>query len=49
VSTKSGEVQFFYLDFREGWKEGIEISKKMEIYRQQYCGCVYSEKERYAK
>jgi hypothetical protein len=40
-------LEFLYHDFREGWQEGIEISKKMELYRQKYCGCIYSEKERY--
>jgi len=38
-----------YHDFRDGWKEGIEESKRMGMYRQQYCGCIYSEKERYYK
>jgi predicted adenine nucleotide alpha hydrolase (AANH) superfamily ATPase len=40
-------IKFFYQDFREGWKEGIEKSKELGLYRQQYCGCIYSEKERY--
>ena len=40
-------VKFYYEDFREGWKEGIEISKAENMYRQQYCGCIYSEGERY--
>lgn len=40
-------VEFYYQDFRLGWKEGINISKEMGLYRQQYCGCIYSEKERY--
>lgn len=40
-------IPFYYEDFRLGWKEGIEESKKMGLYRQQYCGCIYSEKERY--
>ena len=40
-------VKFHYEDFRTGWKEGIELSKKEEMYRQQYCGCIYSEGERY--
>jgi len=44
---KSAGVPFLYEDFREGWKEGIETSKKRKMYRQQYCGCIYSEKERY--
>ncbi|PIU43149.1 MAG: hypothetical protein COS97_02570 [Candidatus Nealsonbacteria bacterium CG07_land_8_20_14_0_80_40_10] len=40
-------IPFFYQDFRVGWKEGIKESKRLELYRQQYCGCIYSEKERY--
>ncbi|MFA5902658.1 MAG: epoxyqueuosine reductase QueH [Desulfobacula sp.] len=40
-------ITFFYHDFREGWKTGIEESKHLNLYRQQYCGCIYSEKERY--
>ena len=41
------EVPFYYEDFRTGWKKGVEVSKAMGLYRQQYCGCIYSEKERY--
>ncbi|CAN2048512.1 Epoxyqueuosine reductase QueH [Candidatus Magnetomoraceae bacterium gMMP-1] len=44
---KSYGVPFFYEDFRKGWKQGIEISKSLNMYRQQYCGCIYSEKERF--
>ncbi len=40
-------VPFLYRDFREYWKEGIELSRQEEMYRQQYCGCIYSEKDRY--
>jgi len=46
---KSVGVPFLYQDYREGWKEGIECSKQMRLYRQHYCGCIYSEKERYYK
>ena len=46
---KSVGVPFLYHDYREGWKEGIECSKQMGLYRQHYCGCIYSEKERYYK
>ena len=46
---KSVGVPFLYRDYREGWKEGIERSKQIGLYRQQYCGCIYSEKERYFK
>ncbi len=46
---KSVGVRFYYQDFRTGWKEGVEESKRLGLYRQQYCGCIYSEKERYFK
>ena len=42
-------VAFHYQDFRPDWQQGIDISKELELYRQPYCGCVYSEAERYAK
>ncbi|MEF2145417.1 MAG: epoxyqueuosine reductase QueH [Desulfovibrionaceae bacterium] len=45
----AGSVPFLYRDFRAGWQRGIEESKRMGIYRQQYCGCLYSEFERYRK
>lgn len=42
-------IPFVYHDFRTGWKQGVQTSKQMKIYRQQYCGCIFSEKERYYK
>lgn len=45
--AKETGVEFLYRDLRQGWKEGIKISKQLGIYRQQYCGCIFSEKERY--
>jgi hypothetical protein len=44
---RSVGVPFYYRDFRPGWKEGVDESKRLGLHRQQYCGCVYSEKERY--
>jgi predicted adenine nucleotide alpha hydrolase (AANH) superfamily ATPase len=41
-------VPFLYQDFREGFKQSGVISREMGLYRQQYCGCLYSELERYA-
>ena len=40
-------ISFYYEDFRQGWRKGVEVSKAMGLYRQQYCGCIYSEKERF--
>lgn len=47
IGEKYG-VPFLYQDFREGYKESGVISREMGLYRQQYCGCLYSEFERYA-
>lgn len=41
-------VPFLYQDFREGFSQTGVISREMGLYRQQYCGCLYSEIERYA-
>ncbi len=40
-------VEFYYDDFRQGWQEGIDKAIEMDLYRQPYCGCIYSEQERY--
>jgi hypothetical protein len=42
-------LEFYYEDFRRGWREGIVESRALGLYRQQYCGCIYSEMERYRK
>ncbi len=41
------EVDFYYEDFRPLWQKGIELSKAAGMYRQQYCGCIFSERDRY--
>jgi len=38
-----------YEDFRLGWQEGIDEAIRMGLYRQPYCGCIFSEQERYDK
>jgi predicted adenine nucleotide alpha hydrolase (AANH) superfamily ATPase len=43
------DIKFYYHDFREGWQQGIDASIAMNLYRQPYCGCIYSEQERYDK
>lgn len=42
-------IRFLYRDFREGWQFGIDKSIELNLYRQPYCGCIYSEQERYDK
>jgi len=46
---KKYSIQFFYEDFRPGWEESVRMSKERGLYRQKYCGCIYSEMERYTK
>ena len=45
----SGNPAFVYEDFRVSWQEGVRLSKEWGIFRQQYCGCLYSEYERYGR
>ena len=41
-------IPFYYEDFRTGYDRGVELSLALELYRQPYCGCVFSERDRYA-
>lgn len=47
--AETHKIPFYYQDFRIGWQQGIDMSKEMGLYRQPYCGCIYSEQERYDK
>jgi hypothetical protein len=40
-------IPFHYMDFRVGWAEGRNESRRLDIYRQAYCGCIYSERDRF--
>ena len=47
LGEKLGEIynlRWLYSDFKkkEGYKKSIEISQKYNLYRQNYCGCLYS-------
>ena len=37
-------IKYLYSNFKkqDGYKKSIELSKKYDLYRQNYCGCVYS-------
>ncbi|MGC9195213.1 MAG: epoxyqueuosine reductase QueH [Syntrophobacteraceae bacterium] len=47
ASRKHG-IDFLYRDFRTGWSEGHRQARELGLYRQQYCGCIYSEMERFS-
>lgn len=40
-------IPFHYEDFRAGWQYGIQKSRELGLYRQAYCGCIYSERDRF--
>ena len=43
ISEETG-VPYLYSDFKkhDGYKHSIQLSKEYNLYRQNYCGCVYS-------
>lgn len=46
VAKKIG-IPFLYRDFRPGFPESVRVSREMNLYRQKYCGCLFSERERF--
>lgn len=44
---KDNNILYLISDFKkeDGYKRSIELSKKYNIYRQDYCGCLFSKKE----
>jgi len=46
IAVASG-VAFLYADLRKRYSDSRRITKPLDLYRQQYCGCLYSEWERY--
>ena len=42
-------VRFLYRDFRPGFRDGQARARELGFYMQKYCGCVFSEAERYQK
>lgn len=47
AAAREAGIEWLYRDFRAGWAEGRDKSKELGLYRQQYCGCIYSERDRY--
>jgi len=43
------KIAFFYRDFRGFFREGQAQAREKKFYMQKYCGCVFSEEERFAK
>ena len=49
--NKKYKSNYLYSDFKkkEGYKKSIELSKVYNLYRQDYCGCIYSKRVRQAE
>ena len=47
ISREKG-IDFLYADLRKRYSDSRRLTKGLNLHRQQYCGCVYSEWERYA-
>lgn len=45
--SKEFGIDFLYRDFRVGFEEGHQKAYEMGLYLQKYCGCVFSEEDRY--
>ena len=41
------QIKFLYRDFRIGFREGQNQARQLGLYMQKYCGCIFSEEERY--
>lgn len=44
--AKKVGVKFYHEDFRTGFKKAHDLAKAKGMYCQNYCGCIFSEKER---
>jgi len=42
-------IAFLYRDFRSLFRKGQAAARALGLYMQKYCGCIFSEKERYEK
>jgi len=43
------DLRFHFENFRRGWADRGRMTREHGLYRQQYCGCIFSEWERYHK
>lgn len=43
------DIEFLYRDFRVGFREGQTKARELGLYMQKYCGCIFSEEDRYRK
>jgi len=42
-------ITFYYKDFRDGFRQGQNKARELGLYMQKYCGCIFSEEDRYLR
>ena len=45
--SREFKIDFLYIDFRKGFWQGHEKAIEQGLYMQKYCGCIFSEEDRY--
>lgn len=49
AASERYQVPFVYRDFRPLFRKGQERARELGFYMQKYCGCIFSEEDRYCK
>ena len=47
--ASKNNIEFLYRDFRPGFRKGQAKARELGLYMQKYCGCIFSEEDRYSK
>ena len=45
--AEKNNIEFLYHDFRDGYRQGRSEARELGLYLQRYCGCIYSERDRF--
>ena len=48
-AARENGVEFLHRDFRPYFREGQDKAREMGLYMQKFCGCIFSEEDRYIK
>lgn len=48
-ASRRTEIEFIYRDLRSEYSRSVAVSRSLGLYRQSYCGCVFSERDRFEK
>jgi hypothetical protein len=48
-ASRTHDIPFLYQDFTDGFKAAHQEAQSQNLYLQSYCGCIFSEEERYRR